>query len=154
MTATPCCPSTPASRRRPGPGCSSGWTWGVPPNPVTTYGMTETGSGVAYGGAPLDGVELKVVEGEIVVRCPMLLRCYRSADGDHDPRDADGWFATGDGGSFDASGRLVVDGRLGDMIITGGENVWPAPVEDALRTHPAVVDVAVVGRPDAEWGQR
>src|SRR3954447_19337367 len=84
----------------------------VPPNVVTTYGMTETGSGVVYDGVPLDGVHVKVVDGQIAVRAPMLLRCYRSAEGEHDPRDADGWFATGDGGSFDDSGRLVVEGRL------------------------------------------
>jgi O-succinylbenzoic acid--CoA ligase len=126
----------------------------VPHNVVTTYGMTETGSGVVYDGVALDGVDVKIVDGEIVVRGPMLLRCYRSARDEHDPRDAEGWFATGDGGSFDADGRLVVDGRLSDMIISGGENVWPAPVEDALRTHPGVVDVAVAGRPDPDWGER
>ena len=126
----------------------------VPPNVVTTYGMTETGSGIVYDGVALDGVDVKIVDGEIVVRGPMLLRCYRSADGERDPRDADGWFATGDGGSFDGRGRLVVDGRMTEMIITGGENVWPAPIEDALRAHPAVADVAVAGRPDPEWGER
>ncbi len=57
-------------------------------------------------------------------------------------------------GSFDAGGRLEVVGRLSDMIITGGENVWPAPVEDALRSHPGVADAAVAGRPDPEWGQQ
>jgi O-succinylbenzoic acid--CoA ligase len=126
----------------------------VPANVVTTYGMTETGSGVVYDGVALDGVDVKIVDGEIVVRGPMLLRCYRSVDGELDPRDPDGWFATGDGGSLDAGGRLVVDGRLSDMIITGGENVWPAPVEEALRAHPGVADVAVAGRADPDWGER
>jgi O-succinylbenzoic acid--CoA ligase len=126
----------------------------LPPNAVTTYGMTETGSGVVYDGAPLDGVEVRVVDGEIHLRAPMLLRCYRDGT---DPRDADGWFATGDAGAWDAAaGRLRVDGRIEDVIVTGGENVWPAAVERVLRASPAVAvaDVAVVGVPDDEWGQR
>ena len=125
---------------------------GLPSNVVTTYGMTETGSGVVYDGVPLDGVDVRVdAGGEIHLRCPMLLRAYR--DGTV-PVDADGWFATGDCGHLDAGGRLHVAGRSGDLIITGGENVWPAPVEAALMTHPRVAEAAVAGRPDAEWGQR
>jgi O-succinylbenzoic acid--CoA ligase len=124
----------------------------LPPNAVTTYGMSETGSGVVYDGIPLDGVEVAIgAGGEIRVRGPMLLRAYR--DG-HDPKDADGWLATGDAGCLDADGRLVVHGRTGDMIVTGGENVWPEPVERVLGTRPDVVDVAVAGRADPEWGQR
>lgn len=123
-----------------------------PPNVVRTYGMTETGSGIAYDGVPLDGVEIDVDDsGQIRVRGPMLLRAYR--DGTH-PLDAHGWLATGDAGRIGPDGRLEVDGRIGDVIVTGGEKVWPAPVEDALRSHPAVADVAVAGRPDDEWGHR
>jgi O-succinylbenzoic acid--CoA ligase len=81
----------------------------------------------------------------------MLLRCYR--DGTV-PLDPEGWFRTGDAGSLDPGGRLSVSGRLREMIITGGENVWPAAVEEALRSHPGVAEVAVAGRPDPEWGQR
>lgn len=121
------------------------------PNVVTTYGLTETGSGVVYDGVPLDGVTVRIHDGEVWLRGPMLLRAYR--DG-RVPFDAEGWFHTGDAGAYDPAGRLVVAGRMGDLIITGGENVWPAPVEDALRTHPGVADVAVAGRPDPEWGQR
>lgn len=121
-----------------------------PANCVTTYGMTETGSGVVYDGFPLPGVEVRVVDGEIHLRGPMLLRAYR--DGTV-PLDPDGWFATGDRGEMN-SGRLTVHGRAGDLIITGGENVWPTPVEQALLAHPLVAEVAVVGRPDSEWGQR
>jgi O-succinylbenzoic acid--CoA ligase len=125
----------------------------VPANVVTTYGMTETGSGVVYDGVPLDGVEVLVEAGssEIRLRCPMLLRCYRDRSV---PLDAESWFATGDAGRIDADGRLHVYGRLTDLIITGGENVWPAPVEAAIRSHPGVGDVAVAGVPDSEWGQR
>jgi O-succinylbenzoic acid--CoA ligase len=123
----------------------------LPPNTVATYGMTETGSGVVYDGTPLDGVEVRVADGEIELRCPMLLRAYRDGT---DPKDADGWFPTGDGGAWDeAAGRLRVFGRLGELIITGGENVWPVAVERALSGHPGVREVAVVGRPDPEWGQ-
>src|SRR5918995_3467206 len=119
---------------------------------VVTYGLTETGSGVVYDGVPLDGVDVRVVDGQIEVRCPMLLRAYRD---DSDPKDADGWFPTGDGGAWDEVGpRLQVFGRLGELIVTGGENVWPVAVERALAGHPGVREVAVVGRPDPEWGQR
>ena len=124
---------------------------GLPGNVVTTYGMTETGSGVVYDGKPLDGVEVRVDdEGQIHLRCPMLLRCYR--DG-HAPL-IDGWFATGDLGELDETGGLIVHGRRGDMIITGGENVWPAAVEAALTAHPGVAEVAVAGVADDDWGQR
>ena len=112
--------------------------------------MTETGSGVVYERVPLDGVEVRVVDGELEVRGDMLLRCYRDGT---DPKRADGWFPTGDLGGVDADGRVTVHGRRGDLIITGGENVWPEPVEATLRSHPAVADVAVYGRHDAEWGQ-
>ncbi len=68
--------------------------------------------------------------------------------------DADGWFATGDLGHLDEDGYLFVEGRADDMIIRGGENISPAEIEDVLIGHPAVTDVAVVGLPDEEWGQR
>jgi O-succinylbenzoic acid--CoA ligase len=125
----------------------------LPSNVVTTYGMTETGSGVVYDGVPLDGVEVAVDQddGSIMLRGPMLLRCYR--DG-HDPKHSGGWLDTGDLGAFDADGRLIVHGRRGDLIISGGENVWPDPVEKVLAAVPGVADVAVAGRDDPEWGQR
>jgi o-succinylbenzoate---CoA ligase len=125
-----------------------------PANCVATYGMTETGSGVVYDGVPLDGVEVRIDDGAIALRCPMLLRAYRSSDGDMDPRDDEGWFRTGDAGSWLADGRLSVAGRIGDVIVTGGEKVWPEAVEERLRAHPAIVDAAVVGIEDDEWGQR
>jgi O-succinylbenzoic acid--CoA ligase len=121
------------------------------PNVVTTYGLTETGSGVVYDGRPLDGVEVRIIGGEIQVRGPMLLRSYRNGS---DPKDAYGWLATGDGGEIGADGRLVVHGRLSGMIISGGENIWPAAVESVLVRHPGVAEVAVAGAADAEWGER
>lgn len=125
-----------------------------PPNAVSTYGMTETGSGLVYDGVPLDGVEVRIDDGEILLRAPMLLRCYRVNGGDEvDPKRADGWFPTGDAGWFGEDGKLYVHGRIGDVIVTGGEKVWPDPVEAVLRGHPGVAEVAVAGRPDEEWGQ-
>ncbi|HEX7096352.1 MAG TPA: AMP-binding protein [Acidimicrobiales bacterium] len=133
----------------------------VPPNCTVTYGMTETASGIWYDDRPLDGVEVEVrpspadghagdLPGEIHVRGPMLLRCYRDGT---DPKTADGWLPTGDLGELTDDGRLIVHGRRGDMIVTGGENVWPSVVEDVLARHPAVREVMVVGEPDTEWGQ-
>ena len=120
-----------------------------PANTVTTYGMTETGSGVVYDGRPLHNVEVRIVDDEVQLRAPMLLRCYR--DG-HDPRTPDGWFPTGDTGRWLPDGRLHVEGRRGDVIVTGGEKVWPEPVEAVLTRHPDLDDVAVNGTPDPEWG--
>jgi O-succinylbenzoic acid--CoA ligase len=120
-----------------------------PANCVTTYGMTETGSGIVYDGVPLDGVEVRAVGGELHVRGPMLLRAYRDGT---DPK-VDGWLPTGDAGSV-VDGRVHVDGRIGDVIVTGGEKVWPTPVERALGRLASVAEVAVAGRPDPEWGHR
>lgn len=121
-------------------------------NMVATWGMTETGGGIVYDRRPLEGVEVRNDDGRLWVRAPMLLRAYRDADGDTDPRRADGWFDTGDAGEVSDDGAVVVHGRVGEMIVTGGENVWPAAVEPVLATHPGVADAAVVGRPDTEWG--
>ena len=124
----------------------------VPPNAVVTYGMTETGSGVIYDGRALDGVEIRLAgDSEILLRGPMLLRAYRDGT---DPKDGAGWLATGDIGSWTADGRLAVHGRRDDLIITGGENVWPDPVETILAGVPGVGEVAVAGMADPEWGQR
>lgn len=134
-------------------GGSSDWQADRPGNVIRTYGLTETGSGIVYDGAPLDGVEVRTGEdARIHVRGPMLLRAYRDGA---DPRDGDGWLVTGDLGRWDArSRRLEVFGRADDVIVTGGENVWPAAVESLLRSAPGVAEVAVVGRRDPEWGQR
>jgi O-succinylbenzoic acid--CoA ligase len=126
-----------------------------PPNAVATYGMTETGSGVVYDRAALPGVEIDItLYGEVRLRAPMLLRCYRTALEDIDPFDSDGWFATGDAGAIDTEGVLSVFGRMGDVIATGGEKVWPARLEPFLAKQPGIAEVAVVGRPDDDWGQR
>ena len=106
---------------------------------------------MVYAGRPLDGVEVRIIGEQIQLRGPMLLRAYRDGT---DPKTADGWLPTGDVGELDAAGRLTVSGRASDLVITGGENVWPEQVEGVLATHPTVAEVAVAGRPDDEWGQR
>jgi O-succinylbenzoic acid--CoA ligase len=129
----------------------------LPANAVTTYGMTETGSGIVYDGAPLDGVDVAIgdgdsgITGEVLVRGPMLLRGYRDGI---DPRVGDGWFPTGDAGSIGPDGKLTVFGRIAEVIVTGGEKVWPVPVEQVLATHPRVGQAAVWKRADPEWGER
>ena len=125
----------------------------LPANAVRTYGLTETGSGVVYDGMPLADVEMRIADGEIHLRCPMLLRAYRTDEPvGTDPKQPDGWFATGDAGTTGVDGALTVVGRIGDVIVSGGEKVWPEPIERILATSPAIRDVAVGGRPDAEWG--
>lgn len=132
-------------------GGSSDWR-DRPPNVVRTYGLTETGSGIAYDGVALEGAAIRIDDkGEIHVRGPMLLRTYRDGT---DPKNRDGWLATGDSGQWLEDGRLRVDGRIAEVIVTGGEKVWPTAVEDAIRTHHAIDDVAVAGLPDDDWGQR
>ncbi len=65
----------------------------------------------------------------------------------------DGWLHTGDAGALDADGYLYIQDRVKDLIVSGGENIYPREVEDALMQHPAVADAAVIGVPDARWGE-
>ncbi len=126
----------------------------LPPNCVVSYGLTETGSAITYDGYPLLGAEVAVVDGIIRLAGPMLLRAYRTNSPEGmDPRAADGSFDTADAGTINPDGQLVVHGRTGDMIITGGENVWPTVVEQVVARFTGVAEVAVVGRPDDQWGQ-
>ncbi len=123
-----------------------------PGNVVHTYGLTESGGGVVYDGFPLAGIEVRIVDGLIQLRGAPLLRAYRDGT---DPKSPDGWLVTGDVGSLDpGTGRLTVEGRAGELIVTGGENVWPSAVEAVLGQHPDIDEVAVAGRPDAQWGHR
>jgi O-succinylbenzoic acid--CoA ligase len=118
---------------------------GIPVTPV--YGMTETSSQVVAGmpGRPLRGVELRIAgEEEILVRGPMVAAGACAEDG---------WLHTGDRGRLDEQGRLHVLGRLKEIIVSGGENVSPIEVEEALLAHPAVADAGVTGAPDPDWGE-
>ncbi|QYG93121.1 AMP-binding protein [Iamia sp. SCSIO 61187] len=144
---------------------SDGWRWVVlggsadtvaarPANVVRTYGMTETGGGVVYDRHPLPGVALEARDGQLWVRSPTLARGVRQPDGSVLDRRRDGWLATGDAGRVEADGTVHVDGRVDELIVTGGENVWPTVVERAVLTHPEVAEVAVAGRPDPAWGEQ
>lgn len=134
------------------------------------YGMTETGMNVSnpYDGErrpgtvgfPLPGVELRLAErGEVLVRGPNVFSGYwrqpeaTAAAFTELEGEGDGWFRTGDIGEFDPDGYLRLVGRARDLIITGGLNVYPREVEDALLEHPAVAEVAVAGVTDDEWGE-
>jgi malonyl-CoA/methylmalonyl-CoA synthetase len=141
------------------------------------YGMTETIMLVSNPydgerrpgsvGIPLPGVDLRLdstdgTSGEILVKGPNVFSGYLSgsvagnqlrADANGTAFDADGWFRTGDIGQFDDDGYLRIVGRSKELIISGGFNVYPREVEDVLRDHPSVRDVAVVGTPSAEWGE-
>jgi O-succinylbenzoic acid--CoA ligase len=119
---------------------------------VTTYGMTETCGGCVYDGIALDGVRVKLddQDGRIWIGGPVLFSGYRPGPG----TPGDGWFRTGDLGRLDPEGRLVVRGRADDVINTGGAMVVPGEVAAVLQTCPGVRDVAVVGLPDPEWGER
>ncbi|MGH3174117.1 MAG: AMP-binding protein [Streptosporangiaceae bacterium] len=140
---------------------------------VTTYGMTETCGGCVYDGVPLDGVRAEVRDdGRIWLSGPVLFSGYRpggpqGSGGDGSPPGAGGsggspprastgvrWFRTGDLGLLDTEGRLAVRGRADDVINTGGHKVVPGEVAAALQTCPGVREVAVVGQPDPEWGER
>ena len=131
------------------------------------YGMTELGmvlSNPLHGerrpgfvGAPLPGVDVRLVDGEIEVRGPgVFLEYWRRPD---ETRDAfrDGWFRTGDVARIDngEDGAYKLLGRRSvDIIKTGGYKVSALEIEEVIRTHPAVIDCAVVGLADAEWGER
>lgn len=134
---------------------------------VTTYGMSETAGGCVYDGVPLDGVAVRIVAGGVELAGPQLASGYRLDPAATAEAFVDGWFRTRDAGSFDGDGRrayapldpttanrLVVHGRLDDVVVTGGVNVAPPAVEAALREHPDVADAVVLGRPDPEWGAR
>ncbi|HVA53766.1 MAG TPA: AMP-binding protein [Acidimicrobiales bacterium] len=127
----------------------------LPDNVVTTWGMTETGSGVVYDGFALPGVDVAAVDGELCVRTPTLFRSYRSSPRPftRGPDGRDDWFPTGDAGSV-VNGRVRVRGRLAFVINTGGEKLWPEDLEAVLTSVDGVLDVAVTGVDDPEWGQR
>jgi acyl-CoA synthetase (AMP-forming)/AMP-acid ligase II len=111
-------------------------------------------------GKPLPSVEVEIRDpdgnalgpnqvGEIYVRGEQVSGEYAGKK----LTDAEGWFATKDGGFLDEDGYLFVEGRLDDVIVRGGENISPGEIEDVLRGHPAVADVAVLGVPDDQWGE-
>ncbi|MDO7836448.1 fatty acid--CoA ligase [Sphingobium sp. HBC34] len=147
---------------------------------VQNYGMTETcgtvvslgpedhdangGERLAAAGRALPGVELKIVDerlapvaagviGEIMIKSPTTMIGYWKRPEATADALIGGWMRTGDAGYLDQDGYLFVQDRLKDMIISGGENVYPAEVESTLYSHPDVAEVAVIGIPDDRWGE-
>lgn len=138
---------------------------------VTTYGLTEAGSGVTAlpaadaaaepgsAGPPLPGVALRIARagddgvGEIEVLTPAAFSGYLGRpEADAAAFTEDGWLRTGDLGRLDRAGRLAVIDRRDDLVVSGGENVSPAEVEAVLEGLPAIAEAGVAGRPDAAWG--
>ncbi len=100
------------------------------------------------------GIELAVGEvGEVCVRGATVMKGYWNDPGASARALRDGWLWTGDLASFDSEGFLTLRDRSKDLIISGGSNIYPREVEETLLTHPGVAEVAVVGRPDAQWGE-
>ena len=143
---------------------------------IQVYGSTETCPIAAYvragdalrkagsAGAPALHCEVKVVgedgaelppgrDGEILVRGPNVAAGYWNAPGESAQAFAKGWYRSGDLGHFDVEGHLYVVARKKDMIISGGENIYPAEVETVLLECPAIEEACVVGRPEARWGE-
>jgi fatty-acyl-CoA synthase len=128
------------------------------------YGATETGpvtlvlppaealAHVGSVGRPAPGVDVRLVEGELQVRAPNLARGYHGRP--EDPAFMpDGWFATGDLARVGADGRYAIVGRLKELIISGGENILPAEIEQIALEDPAVAEAVAIGLPDARWGE-
>ncbi|MEU7025605.1 long-chain fatty acid--CoA ligase [Streptomyces sp. NPDC046275] len=140
------------------------------------YGMTEASPGALFldaehavakagsAGVPHFFTDVRVVRpdltaaepgetGEVLVRGPHVMSGYWGLPEESEAAFVDGWFRTGDAARVDADGYVTIVDRFKDMIISGGENVYPAEVEDALLAHPDVVECAVIGVPDEKWGE-
>jgi fatty-acyl-CoA synthase len=143
------------------------------------YGLTETAPMVSFlapefalakvgsSGKPAIFVEVKLVDaegrevsepgakGEVLVRGPNVTTGYWNLpEATRAAIDEEGWFRTGDAAFYDEEGFIYICDRVKDMIITGGENVYPAEIESGLMRHPAIAEVAVIGEPDEKWGER
>lgn len=121
---------------------------------VQTYGMSETCGGCVYDGVPLAGVEVRIDDQEVLLRGPVLFDGY---EGDPDRTAAalrDGWLVTDDLGHWGPDGRLRIDGRADDVIISGGVNVPAVAVAAMVAKDDAVRAVEVLGVPDPDWGER
>lgn len=130
---------------------------------LATYGCTEAcsqvttqapeQSGLPGSGRPLDGIEVRIESDQIQVRGDVLMDGYVGEDRSGDPWTPDEWLRTGDLGRFMPDGQLEILGRLDDVIITGGENVSPAEVEEFLSSVPGVTAACVFGLPHDQWGE-
>jgi acyl-CoA synthetase (AMP-forming)/AMP-acid ligase II len=146
---------------------------------IQFYGMTETTGAATYlpneahdpargklrsCGVAWPGLQVKIVDaegaetprgkvGEIVVKAPVVMKGYWNQAEATASSVRDGWMRTGDAAYMDEDGYIFIYDRVKDMIVTGGENVYPAEVENAIFGHPGVADVAVIGVPDEKWGE-
>ena len=119
-----------------------------------TLSSTERAQRLARAGAPALGVRLRVdAQQEVLARANVVLEGYWDQPQATSDAIVDGWFHTGDGGALDEEGYLTITDRKKDVIITGGENVSSVEVEDAIFSHPAIAEVAVIGVPDEKWGE-
>lgn len=116
-------------------------------------------------GLPFDGVELAIIdqdwnrlpageEGEIAINTPVVLRNYLGGDTLGEDVIKDGFYRSGDVGYLDSDGYLFITDRIKDMIIAGGVNIYPAEIEKVIVTHPDVIDAAVIGVPDEDFGEK
>jgi len=145
------------------------------------YGMTETTGTIVYlppedhspegtarmraAGKPLPGVEIRIVGDDGAVLPPFetgeiqsrsgynMVGYHKRPDATKETVDDEGWLKTGDAGYMDEDGYLYIQDRIKDMVVSGGENVYPAEVESAIYGHPAIQEVAVIGVPDPKWGE-
>lgn len=144
------------------------------------YGMTETIGGLSTlshedhekglpqrvsAGKPLPGVAVKICDpetgdetapdemGEVVMKSKFIMDGYWAKPDATEAAIRDGWYWSGDAGRFDENGFLYVLDRVKDMIISGGENIYPAELENVLASHPAILESAIVGLPDDKWGE-
>jgi fatty-acyl-CoA synthase len=150
---------------------------------IQSYGLTEATQTVTFllpadhrralagqpelllsAGRPVLGAELQIVDpddrplpngslGEIIIRGPQLMAGYWGRPAETAAALRDGWLHTGDVGMLDDEGYLYIRDRLKDVIISGGENVYPSVVENVLTRHPAVAEAAVIGVPGERWGE-
>lgn len=136
------------------------------PQALASYGLTETCAMVTLvrpgatreqrgtAGTALPGIDLRIAaDGIIEVRGPTVMRGYLDDAEATEAAMAGGWLRTGDLGELGADGSLRVLSRREDLIVSGGENVYPAEIEQALRQHPEVADAVVIGVPDERWGE-
>jgi cyclohexanecarboxylate-CoA ligase len=128
--------------------------WGLTEFPVASSETPDDPRVGSTVGRPSAGVQVRVIDGELRLKGPQCFLGYVDASLDADAFDDAGWFRTGDLGTVDADGRIRIEGRSKDVIVRNAENVSALEVEDALRRHPAVADVAVIGVPDPESGER
>lgn len=122
----------------------------MPDNAFSTYGLTETGSGVVYNHVPLPGLEIKISDKQqVLLRGPMIAKTYRNGSAICDDH---GWLHTNDAGEF-SNGKLQIFGRLDEVINSGGEKVFPALVESVLSSNAKIAKMAILGTPDPKWGE-